>query len=337
MKDRYVGVASAREAGRSTTRVARLALASLGMLVTGHVPASQPTVDRAADRDTLLRAAESADPRQFGDQFQIYRTLLDRDAGDPDALHGLANLFTTNGIWADCVEHAGRGTRVVSPKQARTYMLLGICQDGLNDKEQALQSLGRAIELAPEDALPLFHRATTFARMGRNEDAKGDLESAIRIDPHFTPAYLNYAKLLDSEFRDGAAVAMYMAFLSLADDPQPLQEAATRIRVLVERQTTTSPDGRIRMNLRLPPGSAVQESALSVALGTTASTVVNDTEAADVMQATLETFLQIIAGLAHKEAGFFSERVLVPLERLHTRGQGGNFVRSIVATAREGR
>jgi tetratricopeptide (TPR) repeat protein len=59
--------------------------------------------------------------------------------------------------------------------------------------EDAVQTLGRALELHPGSELLLRARADTFARMGRTGEAAAGYRAALDVDPRSAPAWLGLA------------------------------------------------------------------------------------------------------------------------------------------------
>lgn len=67
-------------------------------------------------------------------------------------------------------------------KRVAALVALSICEQRTGQTASALQSLDRARDLAPDNAIVQFHLACLFATMGRKDDAFTALGAAIKID-----------------------------------------------------------------------------------------------------------------------------------------------------------
>ena len=70
----------------------------------------------------------------------------------------------------------------IDPDYARGYHLRGLAREVQSDDEGALADFSRAIDLSPEYGAAYNSRANLYAKMGRPEEANGDM----RMVTHFT-------------------------------------------------------------------------------------------------------------------------------------------------------
>lgn len=70
------------------------------------------------------------------------------------------------------------------PVQACTlYYSLAMRYEDLEKWEEAIEAYTKMLEVAPPNAVGMFNRAKIFHRLGRDEEAKQDLEEAISLPP----------------------------------------------------------------------------------------------------------------------------------------------------------
>jgi Flp pilus assembly protein TadD len=61
--------------------------------------------------------------------------------------------------------------------------------------DAALEELGRALALAPNDPRNYNNRGVALAQLGQMEAARADFERAVRMDPAFAEARANLEKV----------------------------------------------------------------------------------------------------------------------------------------------
>jgi Flp pilus assembly protein TadD len=65
---------------------------------------------------------------------------------------------------------------------AKAWMDLGQAQADLDDLDEAMGSMSKAVELAPTDIAALCKKGGILAALGRTEEAKECYETALAID-----------------------------------------------------------------------------------------------------------------------------------------------------------
>ncbi len=107
-------------------------------------------------------------------------------------------LFHVESFWHDeyalfssCVE--------ISPRSSLCHDRLGVALIDRGDAKGAEREFTIAHEITPDNGVSLYHLGSVHVRMGRTEDALGELKRALAILPDApASAYVEYASLADS-------------------------------------------------------------------------------------------------------------------------------------------
>lgn len=126
------------------------------------------------------------------------------------------------------------------PENVDARLRLATALERNGDVDGALAQLGETFEVAPEPALVHFHRARMLARHDRLEEARGDLEDALRMEPTYGRARGLLNQVLwqltssdnatthgtreESETSDNKAPAAAAANLTQIEPPRPAFE-----------------------------------------------------------------------------------------------------------------
>jgi cytochrome c-type biogenesis protein CcmH/NrfG len=112
--------------------------------------------------------------------------------------------------------------RVAETKAAPALHAFGAGQLLIGDSPGAIDTLRRAVQLAPDDPAVNADLAAALAvvalQNGRRQDTDGALAAldvAIALDPKLPEAWFNKALLLESDRRPAEAAAAWEVFLSL--------------------------------------------------------------------------------------------------------------------------
>jgi len=191
--------------GRLVTMVlmAGLAIACGG----GKSPQTTPQADSA----TQARMAESL--LKAGRISESLATIDEAIAADPEnvSLHHMRGMILFRaGRYAE----AGRSfLRVLEldPYYTDARNFLGAIYSEQNDFNEAEQQFRRALEDAayPTPELVHLNLGLLYEKQGRDEEALGQLRTAVEIDPKFYRAQFELASLLDRMERLEEAVRLY--------------------------------------------------------------------------------------------------------------------------------
>ena len=121
---------------------------------------------------------------------------------DPDHAQLLVQLVTAllaiesgNKIIPEIKRHLQR-----APTEWRLWLFLADCYEQGGDRENAEKAFSRAIELAPESEYgPRLKRAETRRKREQLEEAAGDFESVLEIDPDSGPALIGLANICSTK------------------------------------------------------------------------------------------------------------------------------------------
>lgn len=130
--------------------------------------------------DLYDAARRAEDEERWADAEGLFQAVLARAPGSTQALSGLARALTELRRYAEAIATYQR--LLVIDEQHFTLTLLGSVQNHVGDRAGAIATLGRSLELAPDDDEAHYHLGLAL----RGSDAKGSLthlEAACRIDP----------------------------------------------------------------------------------------------------------------------------------------------------------
>jgi arylsulfatase A-like enzyme/Tfp pilus assembly protein PilF len=143
-----------------------------------------------------------------------------------------------------------------NPENVPALLALAMCYLGSGRVESAVETDRRALAIAPDDDLVHFNLANALAIQGRSSpaalaEARTHYERAVRLNPRFADAYLNYASLLERAESDGAALALLERARSAGvRDP----ELETRVGVFeLKRGDVEAAKQALRRGLELNP------------------------------------------------------------------------------------
>jgi Tfp pilus assembly protein PilF len=98
-----------------------------------------------------------------------------------------------------------------NPNNVPALLALAMCYLGSGQTERAVETNRRALEIAPDDDLVHFNLANALVAFGEKDssvrgEAKTHYESAVRLNPRFADAYLNFSSFLQRTGADAAAL-----------------------------------------------------------------------------------------------------------------------------------
>lgn len=156
---------------------------------------------KSSEAEKLLKRALSLDPASVMGNMLLGDTYL-KGLHDP----AKAENFYQKSIKLD-------------NKAVGAYMGLGAALATQGKNDQARQAYKKASLLAPKDPRPLRATAKLFASQGHFHKAIAKLNSAIKIDPRYLPAYMDKGDLLLLQGKMGAAASAYKAATKSTQEP----------------------------------------------------------------------------------------------------------------------
>ena len=130
----------------------------------------------------------------------IYRTILDADPGQPDALHFLGVLLHQRGDCNNALDLVKQSI-ALEPGRVDWHNDLGNILTACGKPEQAAEAFAKAIRLKPANAMLWNNLGAVQQRLGHDEEAESAFRQAAGIDPGFADALINLGNLLDAQGR----------------------------------------------------------------------------------------------------------------------------------------
>ena len=150
--------------------------------------------------------------------------LLAREPGNPDALHLLGWLALQTGQRQRAVELIGRAAEL-RPENAGFFADLAVAQAGLGRDTEAIGSYRRVLMLQPEHALALGGLGSLYRKRGQLDDALDCFQRAVAVEPEVVTLHRNLGGLLRELSRtDEAAACLRRALEIEPEDPDLLKD-----------------------------------------------------------------------------------------------------------------
>ncbi len=170
------------------------------MSESGHTVLQQvEALMRNAER--LLRDRQAADALPFVTQALGLLEGLEDDEAEKwraKCLNNRGALFLQLQQPDNALRDLNRAIEL-APNDAQAYANRGTVYSNLQQYDKALQDLKKAIDLAPDDERFYVSRGVVYAKMEEYDNALRDLNKAIELRPDYTGAYMNrsavYSKL----------------------------------------------------------------------------------------------------------------------------------------------
>jgi YaiO family outer membrane protein len=154
------------------------------MPVAAQLPPSPPSVSAPAQPaatlsfdDAYARARALANDGQPDLALAAYDALLARSPGNVDVLLGRGIVYARLGRWQDA-ERDLRAAAAASPAYADVWSALGNTYAWSDQPERAVDAYTRLIALQPNDAAAYVARGRALRALGRNAEARADLDKA---------------------------------------------------------------------------------------------------------------------------------------------------------------
>jgi YaiO family outer membrane protein len=135
-------------------------------------PAATPSFD-----DAYARARALANDGQPELALAAYDALLARSPGNVDVLLGRGIAYARLGRWQEA-ERDLRAAAGAAPAYADVWSALGNTYAWSDQPEQAVDAYTRLIALQPDDAAAYVARGRALRALGRNAEARADLDKA---------------------------------------------------------------------------------------------------------------------------------------------------------------
>jgi tetratricopeptide (TPR) repeat protein len=127
---------------------------------------------------------------------------------------------------------------VLTPGDAEPWLWLGGTQKKIGDNEAAEQSFARARSILGKDLELYIQRSMILSEIGLLDDARADLDAALKIDPEEPRAWLYLANVQESQGQLGAAIKSLESASAMSekrDQPQLTAIARYRLAILYQQ------------------------------------------------------------------------------------------------------
>ncbi len=188
-------------------------------------PNPRPTIMPPAD--LLARAVRHHEAGQLAQAERLYRKMLKRQPGQPDALHLWGVIAHQQGRHEQAVERIEAAIEA-NPRVPAFHYNLGLARRALG-RPDAVAAFAAALELNPGHRDAAFEKASTEAELGNLARAIAEFEDLLAAGPH-GPAQANLAQALRQAGRLSEAAQAYR--LAVAQQPREAELLAGQGQVL---------------------------------------------------------------------------------------------------------
>ena len=178
-------------------------------------PARTRFAEQLARAQTLLQQGQIASARQ------IYRQILDLEAGHVGALNAMGTLVGQSGDLEQAVQYFERAI-AVEPANSVAHYNCGLTLRALHRLQGALACFDRAIALDPKIVHAFYERGVVLQQCARLDDAIASYDQALRIKPDHFEARANKALALSALSRPVEALASCDEAIALRANQAPL-------------------------------------------------------------------------------------------------------------------
>lgn len=286
--------------------------------------------------DGLQKALALHDSGRYQEAIELYRTMLRQKPDDPRLLYEISFSYMTAKDPAHCIEYARRASVIPGKIQAGALAVLASCQDDSGAHAEALATFARALKQFPKDVRLNFNYAVTLSRTGNLEGARERLRTVIEQAPDYASAYLVYAKLLEADHAIGAAVYMYLRFLTLDRRGGCATGACKKIKELMYAQIDPA---KREISIQRPKPVKGESNkmleALNLALATSAAAAGSHSSSDETSKAVeaLTNFVQIgdeVRSSGEGARSFILSHTVAELHALANAGSLAVFLRQII-------
>jgi len=153
-------------------------------------PTFPPDLERTLSDATRQHARGNLDAAE-----RAYRTILDREPAQPDALHYLGVVALQRGRVGQAIELL-RQALAARPEDAGARINLGNAYQAGRDFEAAAAEFERVLARSGPTAVVLANLGNALAGLGHHEDASERFEAALELDPELIEVRRNLAETL---------------------------------------------------------------------------------------------------------------------------------------------
>jgi len=176
-------------------------------------PERTPVPATEQQRALIQEGVKLHDRGQYIKAIEQYQKVLAENPWEVVALHETAFSYFLAKDYEKSLETARLGAECQSPLLGAFHMMIGNALDELGRNTEALEVYKEAVKISPNDGLLRYNLAISLDRAKRRDDAKTEIERALRL----TPAHPSSQKLLGGFYKESGqripAILAYTRFL----------------------------------------------------------------------------------------------------------------------------
>lgn len=135
--------------------------------------------------DLFLLASLHEQAGQTRAAEDLYRELVSNDEQFWPAFNNLAMIRLQEGDPEEALAFAKRSYQLAGTRVSNAAHTYGLAQLRSGHAAEARETFERARELEPNHALIRYHLGLTYLELGKDDDARTELQAALDIDPEF--------------------------------------------------------------------------------------------------------------------------------------------------------
>ena len=174
---------------------------------------------------------------QYKEAENAFRTLVDADDPLPTSYVGLAQVLLREGRAEDATTVLSAAKQKIGENFLLSYFL-GLSFDRSGKRMEARAAFKDAVRLDPKNAEAHLGLGKTELALGHLNDAIGELEEALRLNPGNPQA----RRLLSQAYRRAGDTARAAKYAEAADEKQPIPEGDLLGDFLLPEWQTPSED-----------------------------------------------------------------------------------------------
>jgi tetratricopeptide (TPR) repeat protein len=212
---------------------------------------------------TLSLAAQHHQAGNLREAETLYRSILQTEPGNPDALHLLgviAHQVGRNDLAVEYIKQALRGR----PLFPAAYNNLGISLRDLGRLDEAIVCYDQAVFQRPFFAEALYNRGNARKDQGKVDEAIADYQQAVALKPELSEAHNNLANSLRDQGRLEEALASARQALRLK--PESAEAHSNLGNILRDQGKFDDALASYQQSVRLKPNYAEAHNNLGTAL-----------------------------------------------------------------------
>lgn len=163
----------------------------------------------------LARASQARETGRLQDAVGFCLEALQQDAANPVACRLLGEIALHSGQHALAVEMLGKAMRLV-PNDVSVIVNLGAACQAMDRFEEAASNYRRALKIVPDLAQARGNLAAVLMEMGDADGAEREYRAVLAQAPDFADAHVNYGNFVRRGGKLSAAISHYRRGIACA-------------------------------------------------------------------------------------------------------------------------